>query len=462
MLLSHTPINHHTAHSHTLLALASTTHHTPNVQHFTQSMTPLFFDALFHGTLLFSILKFACSVLETSLNQFFFQFPQDGRSSSSAESRSLTDEKEERKSHDELFPVVIAAEPTRDLKEHAYSVYGSPNIDYSKLYSLKGVKLATHNEPLDDGRESPYLAFQRDYFNSASASRSADPIEFPTINEARSRSDHLGGIRYIDPPNRENPATNYYYYSDDSDYYRKRLAKKAPPAPKAAIPEPDYSQARADIIPVPVIEPPKPLQAQSRKFDDVTAVDGEQHQNKQQRAGHVNAVVYSYQNEFGQKTKVGVVLDDEDLIPAETTFQNSGGNTQQQNGQSAPLGGPRTNAPQEAPEPVKIIPLNSNKESVTLKVNNENPGSVYPLGAPYRAAPERPKFFPPQNHPPIFKTRPGHLEGVFGPPLPPKPSPDTIEFPEEHEYGRPRHQSHLPKAARYIYNSDILSKGFTF
>ena len=85
---------------------------------------------------------------------------QDGRSSSSAESRSLTSDNEERKSYEELFPVVIAAEPRQDPKEHAYSVYGSPIIDYSKLYTLPGVKLATHNEPLDDGRDAPYLAFQ--------------------------------------------------------------------------------------------------------------------------------------------------------------------------------------------------------------------------------------------------------------------------------------------------------------
>jgi hypothetical protein len=72
-----------------------------------------------------------------NLNLFFLI--QDGRSSSSAESRSLTNDGEEKKTHDELFPIVIAAEPRRDPKEHAYSVYGSPSIDYSKLYSLPGM-----------------------------------------------------------------------------------------------------------------------------------------------------------------------------------------------------------------------------------------------------------------------------------------------------------------------------------
>jgi len=66
---------------------------------------------------------------------------------------------------------------------------------------------------------------------------------------------------------------------------------------------------------------------------------------------------------------------------------------------------------------------------------------IYPLGAPYRL-PERPKFFPVQSRPPIFKTRPNHLEGVFGPAFPQRPGPDTIEFPREHEYAQPRVHQH--------------------
>jgi hypothetical protein len=298
------------------------------------------------------------------------------------------------------------------------------------LYSLPGVKLATHSEPLDDGREAPYLAFQRDYFNSASSSRSADPAEFPPNNEPRSRSDHFGGIRYIDPPNRQK-SSSYFYYSDDSAYYRERLAEKSAPVATSPI-KSEVLEDRIDILPK-----PKPLQAQSRKIDE----EQPHVESKQQTAGHVNAVVYSYKNEYGQKQKVGIVLDDEDLVTAETTLKHS---ENLPTGPSRPLGGAQT--PQESPEVVKIIPLNpelSHKDLVSGVVNHAfhgNQGTVYPLGGPYRV-PERPKFFPPQNHPPIYKIRPGHLEGVFGPALPPKRNPDIIEFPAEHEYGRPRPQS---------------------
>ena len=362
---------------------------------------------------------------------------QDGRSSSSAESRSLTSENEEKKSHDELFPVVIAAEPRQDLKEHAYSVYGSPSIDYSKLYSQPGVKLATHNEPLEDGREAPYLAFQRDYFNSASASRSADNVEFPPHNhDARARSDTFGGIRYIEPPNRER--TSYYYYSDNSEFYKQRLAPEPTPAVKPTI-KTDVVELRSDSLPK-----LKPLQAQSRKFDDDQEEENQpqpQPQQKQQ-SGQVNAVVYSYQNEYGQKQKVGIVLDNEDLATAESTLTRA---ENPPTGPSRPVG-PTTPGPETA-EPVKIIPLcsgePSHKDIVSGTLNHVfhgSQGTVYPLGGPYRA-PERPKYFPPQNHPPIYKIRPGHLEGVFGPALPPKPSPDIIDFPDDHEYGRPKPES---------------------
>lgn len=45
----------------------------------------------------------------------------------------------------------------------------------------------------------------------------------------------------------------------------------------------------------------RPQQAESRSADYAKASP--------------NAVVYSYENEFGQKTKVGVVLDVDDLTP---------------------------------------------------------------------------------------------------------------------------------------------------
>jgi hypothetical protein len=62
---------------------------------------------------------------------------------------------------------------------------------------------------------------------------------------------------------------------------------------------------------------------------------------------------------------------------------------------------------------------------------------AYPLGAPFKL-PARPKFFPAQNRPPIFRTRPNRLEGVFGPALPERPGPDAVAFPDDHEYAGPK------------------------
>ena len=64
------------------------------------------------------------------------------------------------------------------------------------------------------------------------------------------------------------------------------------------------------------------------------------------------------------------------------------------------------------------------------------PNQVYPLGNPYGTPTvhARPNFFPVQKRPPIYQTRPQRLEGTFGPPLPPKPEPTHLKFPDEDEY----------------------------
>ena len=174
------------------------------------------------------------------------------------------------------------------------------------------------------------------------------------------------------------------------------------PIPIANKPVQEAVEERVDILPKPSVK--KPLQAQSRKFDDNSDIES----GKQQTSGHVNAVVYSYKNEYGQNTKVGVVLDDEDLTPAESSVSHSSGDKSAA-GAKQPLGDPQGSA-----EPVKIIPLTHGQKNLPgIFQGNQGAASVYPLGAPYRL-PERPKFFPAQNHPPIFKTRPNHLEGTFG------------------------------------------------
>lgn len=90
------------------------------------------------------------------------------------QSRSIDDEVFQHNNSPSKPPpaIVIPAEPKKEPQNHGYSVYGSPDINYSALYSSnQPVKLPTHDKPRPDGRENPYLAFQRDYQNSALDSR---------------------------------------------------------------------------------------------------------------------------------------------------------------------------------------------------------------------------------------------------------------------------------------------------
>ena len=71
----------------------------------------------------------------------------------------------------------------------------------------------------------------------------------------------------------------------------------------------------------------------------------------------------------------------------------------------------------------------------------------FPLGNPFGSPllKARPEFFPPLHYPPLFKTKPAKLEGSFGPPLPPKPEPDVIHFPDEELPGVVREQPRYPQ-----------------
>ena len=81
-----------------------------------------------------------------------------------------------------------------------------------------------------NGRENPYLAFQRDYQNSALDSRSADTRDYPLLwgNYGKQEESalepvksHGGGLQMIKPPNKKKKKqTEYFYYSDTSEYYR--------------------------------------------------------------------------------------------------------------------------------------------------------------------------------------------------------------------------------------------------
>ncbi len=107
-----------------------------------------------------------------------------------------------------------------------------------------------------------------------------------------------------------------------------------------------------------------------------------------------NAVVYSFDNEYGQKTKVGVVLDSDDLTPGKIpkrvsqTLKNVTIHLKSSNGKqfhkvddrfsiyldastislstsiqsepSRPISGPRVDT-SETPEPLRIIPLGTSR-----------------------------------------------------------------------------------------------------
>ena len=81
-------------------------------------------------------------------------------------------------------PIVIPAEPKKEPKNHGYSVYGSPDINYSALYATKEKIKAPSGSAkapqrrhdqlrfLHDGRENPLLTYTRNYkLNSALDSR---------------------------------------------------------------------------------------------------------------------------------------------------------------------------------------------------------------------------------------------------------------------------------------------------
>ena len=103
--------------------------------------------------------------------------------------------------------------------------------------------------------------------------------------------------------------------------------------------------------------------------------------NKIQQPTPFFAVLYSFTNTHGQKQNVGVIY----------------GSNQAQS-----------------------IPLTDASPPHVAKERNDHVDRHFPLGAPFRknTGKARPDFFPAQPKPPIYKTRPQKLEGVFGPALP--------------------------------------------
>ena len=310
--------------------------------------------------------------------------------------------------------VVIAAEPKKEHGNQGYSIYGNPDINYSKLYDLP-VKVPKAKLP-EDGRESSFLA----YHDSAARSRSADGFEFLPKEIQTSlligqsgkfgakEKGTGGGLRYIEPPNRK--PDDYFYYTNDSPRYklapeaeRKRLTKllfqgerKQTTPVKFNVHNLDFGERKDEGKPYAFEKQYKPEVNQVVTVDDLVGRESLRSYAKfhkspaqppkrplvrpQQPRELAEAVLYSFKNQHGQKQNVGVVY--------ETPNHHS-------------------------------IPLTNYGQR---PLSRRQPGAkrIYPLGSPFRnqAIKARPDYFPPQPRPPIYKTRPQRLEGVFGPALP--------------------------------------------
>ncbi len=112
--------------------------------------------------------------------------------------------------------LVIAAQPMRDDEKKAYSVYGTPGINYSDFYtnpptSSKKSKKKSLPKKRKSGRSSKrydrYRATSRvDRFDYDDAEDERDPLkEFVETRAEMAVRQHKGiggGIQYMEPPNR--------------------------------------------------------------------------------------------------------------------------------------------------------------------------------------------------------------------------------------------------------------------
>ncbi len=441
---------------------------------------------------------FSCHILDT-VNGCFLCLP------------SRSDRSQGRaRSGDSLFghtPVVIPATPTNPNKNRPYSVYGSPDINYSRFYSLPPGQAPV--PPVLHGRDDADHAY---FHASAVESRSADDFErrrnFDVGQKTERRRPQGGGIQYIDPPNKAPiDGNDYYYYSDDSPFYKVRLSIK-PSALKKKSPKKVLKKVKKRL-----------------RKSDVNRLDREGGEGENELSELLRtlpndqpvfpkpskqAVIYSFRNERGQKRKVGVIYDPLDVGPQVDKVFGSQRREVFKRGSPAhpppaviPISGvhtaPATRAPQLLePSHQDIVggrvhhvyhgvgqqqsPQQQQQQQQQQQVHRQtyqsspphphiplvrsnsggggggggggsggganNRVKVYPLGNPYGSpvVHDLPNYFPVQKRPPIYRTRPQRLEGVFGPALPPKPEPTHLNFPGQgFEYG-PRAQE--PRTVR--------------
>ena len=383
-------------------------------------------------------------------------------------------------------PIVIPAAPKKKNGVAGYSVYGSPDINYSALYTQPPVQLPTHEEPWPEGRDAPYLAFQRDYLSSAVNSRSADTEEYPFADYSGSgsgngkssafqRLDVNDRLQMIKPkPKPRKKATEYFFYSDDSEFYKERLAAN-----------PDLnenSEENNEIISIDgiVIEEPLPKKygpkAARKHPEDLQTSPSKRnpqyYQRPQPPSKPANAIVYNFKNPYGMREQVGVIYEETNSpgpqiskvfqsnkndvlnsarhgdnsinIPAPSiplnqhpyNFERPPGHQYHQQPQQHYAqarrddGRNRNYANPGQRSPGNFIPLQQREKS---KSSIFNLGKIFPLGNPFQnpLLKARPEFFKPLSYPPLYKTQPQKLEGSFGPPLPPAPEPDKIYFADE-------------------------------
>lgn len=390
--------------------------------------------------------------------------------------------------------VVIAAEPQKNYGSKGYSIYGSPDINYSKLYDQPPVKLPTHETPKPNGREEPYLIFQRDYFNSAKGSRAADDGKFeqqlllsPQLAKLARKDPRFsdrnrplgpkvdlggggGGIKYIDPPNRK--SNDYFYYSENHPRYNKNAnLLKSPNKDEKTVKHPynfdkgprqnpkgveiqigEHRGNAGGIDRTEIIVNP-----QHNNVDIITAEDlvgrdsvksySNPSENSRKDSSLIN--VYSFTNKHGQKEKVGIIYDQSSLSSPQINnifasqknqIDHSGLEASANVYQSIPFNSNRQEEHRpsfyQTPHSKTAVPNGSRAPPQSIPLNRRPPTAarkIYPLGNPRNpTVKSRPEFFKPQPRPPIYKIRPHKLEGVFGPALPPKPEPTRIRLPNDY------------------------------
>ena len=398
------------------------------------------------------------------------------------------------RSGESALPVVIKATPKQTKKRRNYSVYGSPDINYSKyvnnsfnntrvfLFNVATFSRSLYsNPPIEEEDEEVEPAVEEDqfaerqsfaryypggfqrrndgYFSSAVGSRSAD---FPNPASPVRRNDRPprgGGIQYIQPPNRR----------ADNDFYLQR--RPSPVAPFK--PRPPVLSIKPAALAV-------KHQALERKFNQ--AEDGETLMTSESKGLPVylrnpdGSLVKKRRvkkrrrnnNQAAQRRKITVPgYEDEPLLrnipyndeEADLSF------LKRKNDAPPPLINPPKEVPHgklvtgkihhvhhsRRPPPPPAIPTAPSphddrgpgpnpahfpRPNPSIPLSRHPPRqspSEFPLGNPYGVPTvhSRPEYFAPQSRPPIYQTRPQRLEGTFGPALPPKPEPTHLRFLDE-------------------------------